>query len=186
MNPAVTEFKTNSQKSVAQLKDELRGIRTGRANPAMLEDLVVEAYGGSTKLRMLELATIVTEGASQLSISPYDPSTNADIEKAILKSPLGLTPISHGGKILVKIPPLSEEQRQKLTKFVHQIIEEKKGHIRNHRDEARKKVKQMFDAKEIGEDMKFRMEKEIDTAIQQVNAEIQTIMENKDNKIMEV
>ncbi len=186
MNPTVTDFKNNGQKTIAQLKEELKGIRTGRSNPGMLEDLVVETYGGSAKLKLMELATISTEGAGQLAITPYDSSTTGDIEKAILKSPLGLTPSAHGGKILIKIPPLSEEQRQKITKFIHQKIEEKKVILRNHRDDSRKKVKQMFDAKDITEDQRFRIEKDIDTAIQQLNEEIQTVKEHKDKEIMEV
>jgi ribosome recycling factor len=117
---------------------------------------------------------------------PYDSSTSQDIEKAILKSPLGISPQPQAGKILVKIPPLSEEQRQKLTKIVSQKIEEKKVSIRGNRDEARKKIKNLLDQKQITEDQKFRFEKEIDTVTQKATEELQTIKEAKEQEILTI
>lgn len=180
------EFTKSSQGIILHLKEELKTIRTGRANPAVLEDLMVEAYGGQSKFKMLELATITTEGASQLVVVPYDPVTVPDIERAILKSPLGLTPVNQGGRIIIRIPPLSQEQRQKLTKIISQKIEEKKNSIRMHRDEARKKIKQQAEASEITKDDRFRIEKDIDTATQKLMEEIEVIKKNKEKEIMEV
>lgn len=180
------DFTKASQGIILHLKEELKTIRTGRANPAVLEDLIVEAYGGQSKFRMLELATITTGGASQLLVAPYDPITVPDIERAILKSPLGLTPVNQGGRIIIRIPPLSQEQRQKLTKIINQKIEEKKNSIRMLRDEARKKIKHQAEAKEITKDDRFRIEKDIDTATQKLMEEIETIKKNKDKEIMEV
>jgi ribosome recycling factor len=186
MHPITTDLKSTCDKTIASLKEDLKSIRTGRANASLIEGLIVETYGGSTKMKLMEMATITTEGASTLVVMPYDSSTSQDIEKAILKSPLGISPQPQAGKILVKIPPLSEEQRQKLTKIVSQKIEEKKVSIRGNRDEARKKIKNLLDQKQITEDQKFRFEKEIDTVTQKATEELQTIKEAKEQEILTI
>lgn len=181
-----SQFKQNVQKVINYLKEDLKSIRTGRANPSLVEKLVVEAYGGSTKLRLMELATITTEGPSALSIAPFDPSTSQEIEKSILKSSLGLSPSSQGNRILIRIPPLSAEQREKFVKIISEKIEEKKNQIRNFRDEIRKSIKTSFEKKETTEDEKFRLEKEIDSLTQEFMEEIRTIREKKETEIREV
>jgi ribosome recycling factor len=180
------EFKSKAQKAIDFLKEDLKSIRTGRATPSLVENLTVEAYGGSTKLRMMELATIVTEGPSALSISPFDPSTLQDIERAILKSPLGMSPIVQGSRIIIKIPPLSEEQREKYIKLAAGKVEEKKVQIRAARDDARRSIKEKFEKKEITEDAKFRVEKEIDTSSSKFMEEVEVIKDKKEQEIREV
>jgi ribosome recycling factor len=186
MDPIVSGFKQNAQNTINSLREELKTIRTGRATPALIENMMIETYGGQAKLRLMELAGITTEGPSAISVTPFDPSTITDIERAILKSPLGISPVVQGGRIIVRIPPLSEEQRQKMVKLINQITEEKKGVIRNHRDEARKKIKNQFEAKEITEDNKFRLEKEIDNINQKITEEVQSVRESKEREVMEV
>jgi len=182
----LNDFKENLQQTINYLKDELKTIRTGRSNPAMVEDLVVETYGGSTKLRMKELSTITTEGATALVIAPFDPSTIIDIEKAILKSPLGLSPQTQGSRITIRIPPMSQEQREKFLKLVGQIIEEKRTVVRGHRDNIRKHIRDQFEKKTITEDDKYRIEKEIDEITQKTNEDIALIKESKEQEIKEV
>lgn len=186
MNLVLTAFKSFAEKVVGLLKEDVKIIRTGRATPALIEDLLVQTYGEQTTLKLTELATITTDGPSALVIAPFDPTTIQDIEKSILKSSLGFSPIVQGTKILVKIPPLSQEQREKIKKFIGQKVEEKKVMIRNRRDEARKKIKSMLEKKEITEDEKFRFEKETDSVTQNYMKEINTIKENKEKEIMEV
>ncbi len=186
MDSYLATLKTTYQKITDHLKEDLKTIRTGRANPAIVENLIVETYGGSTKLRLLELATIMTEGPTVLAIMPFDPATIIDIEKAVLKSPLGLSPRTQNNRILIVIPPLSQEQREKFIKLISQKIEEHKNQIRQERDELRKKIKQSFEGKTITEDEKYRVEKEIDLISQTIVANIQTIKDNKDREIMEV
>jgi len=111
----VTQFKQSAQKTIAALKEELKSIRTGRATPALVENLQITTYNGTTTLKLKEIASISTEGPQTLVIAPYDATTVGDIEKGILSSAMGLTPASQGTRILVKIPPLSQEQ--KITKF---------------------------------------------------------------------
>lgn len=182
----LSSFKKNIQLTITALKEELKSIRTGRANPAMVEDLIVEAYGGSTKLRLKELATITTDGASALLIAPFDPSTIIDIEKGILKSPLGISPQTQGTRITIRIPPMSQEQRDKYAKLVGQMIEEKRMIIRTHRDDIRKNVRDEFDEKNLTEDDKYRLEKEIDTLTQKANEDIALVKTAKDTEIQEV
>jgi len=182
----LNQFKSNLQQTLLRLKDELKGIRTGRANPAMVEDLIVEAYGGSAQMKMRELATITTDGASALLIAPFDPSTIQDIEKAILKSPLGVSPVTQGTRITVRVPPMSTEQREKYAKLIGQMTEEKRNVVRNHRDEMRKKVKEQLEKKMITEDDKFRLEKEIDQLSQKANEDIASVKSLKESEIREV
>lgn len=186
MDPILTQFKQSADKVISFLREDLKSIRTGKANASLVENLVVDAYGGQSKLKLLELSTITTEGPSALSIVPYDPSTLGDIEKAILKSPLGISPSVQGNRILAKIPVLSQEQREKFIKVVGQKIEEKKNQVRGFRDEARRKIKTQFEAKEISEDVKFRLEKEIDTQTKIYMEQLQKMKENKEKEIREI
>jgi len=182
----INNFKTQTQKIIDLLKEDLRSIRTGRANPSLVENLVVETYSGSAKLKLLELSTITTNGPTELLISPFDPNIISDIEKAILKSPLGINPITQGQKIILRIPPLSSEQRDKFVKLVSKKIEERKNQIRSIRDQLRKSIKNSFEKKEITEDEKFRLEKEIDNITSQLMIEINNIKEKKEIEIKQV
>ena len=182
----LSTFKTNIALTITSLKDELKAIRTGRANPAMIEDIIIEAYGGSTKLRLKELSTITTDGASALLIAPFDPSTIVDIEKGILKSTLGISPQTKGTRITILIPPMSQEQRDKYAKLIGQMIEEKRSIVRNHRDDVRKKIREEFDKKILTEDDKYRLEKEIDTLTQKANEDIAVVKTSKEAEIQQV
>ena len=136
--------------SVEALKRELASVRTGRAAPALIEHIKVE-YGGAV-MPLKHIAGISASGASLLIIQPWDPTSTASIEKAILKSNLGLTPNSSGNVIRLNIPPLTEERRQELTKLVRTRVEEGKIAIRNIRREAIDELKKMEKDKEISED----------------------------------
>lgn len=186
MITSTDKIKDEGKIIINRLKENLKSIRTGKANPSLVENLIIEAYGGQTKLRLLELANITTEGPSSLIILPYDASIISDIEKSILKSPLGLSPRSQGNRIIIKIPPLSEEQRIKLTTIAHEIIEQKKKELRIKREDEKRKIKKMFDNKEISEDEKYRNEKALDSAVSDLMKEIIEIKESKDKEILNV
>ena len=183
---ATAFFSQQSQKTIDQLQEDLRSMRSGRASPGLVEGLQVKTYGGETTLKLMELATITTDGPSALVINPFDPSTVVDIEKALLTSALGFSPQTQGQTITVRIPPLSQEQREKILKVIGQKIEERKVQIRNHRDDARKKLRSLLDAKEITEDDKFRGEKDIDAKSQKFMEYIQELKEKKEQEILEV
>src|SRR3989339_2228828 len=161
MNDIIPSFRSQAEIHIEKLREELKGIRTGRAHSGMIEGLQIEAYGGM-KMKLIELSSITSESIDALVITPFDPSTIPDIEKGILGSPLGLNPQTEGRRIIVRVPPLSEEQRVKFVKLVSQLIEETKNKIRYERDAIRKKIKNMEDAKELTEDDRYRLEKEID------------------------
>lgn len=186
MDPATESLKHDANQTLERLREELKTIRTGKANPSLMENLVVETYGGQSKLKLQELATLGSEGANFIVITPFDPSTSGDIEKAILKSPLGFTPAVQGNRIVIKIPPLTEEQRTKFVKLANQMVEEKRGVIRNLRDNARKNVKARLEKKELTEDDKYRIEKEIDTITQKVTDAMLELRQHKEADIMQV
>ena len=186
MHDSITSsFRAQSEEHISRVREELKGIRTGRAHTGMIESLAVEVYGG-TKMKLIEVSSITTESNDALLITPFDPSTITDIGKGILASPLGINPQTEGNRIIVRVPPLSEEQRTKYVKLVSQLVEETKNKIRYERDAARKKIKNMEDAKELSEDERYRLEKEIDELTGKFNNELQTIKENKEKEIMEV
>lgn len=186
MEDIVSNFKLSVEKKISLLKEDLKSIRTGKSNPSLVENIIVEAYGGSTKLKIMELATIMNEGPSALSITPFDPTTITDIEKAILKSPLGINPSTQGTRLIIKLPPLSQEQREKYIKLVGQKIEDCKKIIRDYRDHSRRKIKSLFEEKILREDEKFRLEKELDNETQKFMESIQQIRDKKEKGIIEL
>ncbi|OGK28717.1 ribosome recycling factor [Candidatus Roizmanbacteria bacterium RIFCSPHIGHO2_02_FULL_40_9] len=185
-NSIVSQLKSKCQETIEAVSSELRHIRTGKAHPSLVEHLEVNAYDGQMKMNLRDLASILTEGTSSIIISPFDVSIIKEIEKAIFASPLGLTPNSDGKSIRIVIPPLSEEQREKFLKIAGQKIEEGKVGLRHSRDNGRKQIKTLFDDKKIGEDDKFRIEKEIDKIVKDFSDKLDVIKEKKHQEIMKV
>jgi len=181
-----SDFTKKAAFIIDKLKEELKSIRTGTISPALVENIVVETYGGQTRLKLFQLAAITTTGSQTLLIAPFDSSTLKDIEKSLLQSNLGASPITQNNQIFLKFPPLSTEQREKLVKIINQIIEETRRKIRDLRDNSRKSIKISFEKKEINEDQKFKKEKEIDTQTQKVNEMIEEIKTKKINEILTI
>jgi len=142
------------RKTVKVLEAELRTVRTGRASPALVERVMVEYYGTPTSLN--QLAVISAPEPQLLTIRPYDPGSLGDIERAILKSELGLTPTNDGRIIRLPIPRLTEERRQQLAKLVRQRVEEGKVALRNIRREALDDLHEFEKEKLISEDDFYR------------------------------
>ena len=138
------------EKAIQVLKHSLAGIRTGRANPGLVDSLRVEVYGAATPIK--QLATVGAPEPTQIVIRPYDPSTIKDIEKAIIASDLGFNPQNDGRLIRINIPPLSNEQRKKMVARIKDLTEEAKVAIRNIRRDANKALDQAEKNKEISED----------------------------------
>lgn len=182
----ISEFKQKAEKAIELTKQEIATIRTGKASPALVENFIVNTYQGTTKLKLKQLATISTQGPFDLVISPFDPSVIKDIEKALLKSNLNLTPIIEEKNIRLKIPPLSLEQRKNFLKIIAQKIEQGREKIRLARDEIRKKIKTSSENKELSEEERFRMEKEIDKITQEINNRIEEIKNKKEKELMEI
>ena len=148
------ETKESMGKSVEALKNELKRLRTGRASLAILDGIKVNYYGTMTPLN--QMATLAVPESRLITLQPWDASVIKDIEKAILKSDLGLTPSSDGKIIRISIPQLTEDRRKELVKVVHKVCEEHKVSIRNFRRDSNDLMKSMKKEGEISEDDAFK------------------------------
>jgi ribosome recycling factor len=178
------EAEAHMQKSIHVLQEDLTAIRTGRANPALVEKLHIEYFGSPTLL--LQLASISVPEPRQLMIKPFDKTTIKAIEKAILASDLGLTPNNDGIAIRLNLPPLNEERRRDLVKHVHHRLEESRVALRNIRRDSIKDMKDFENEKMISEDDRKRGEDELQKIVDRLMAEIDKIGQNKEKEIMEV
>jgi ribosome recycling factor len=178
------ELKTAVAKAHEALKRELSKIRTGRANPALLDSIRVDAYGAPTPIA--QLASVNVPEARMLTIKPWDKSQIKAIEKALVQSPLGLTPQNDGEMIRVPMPPLTEERRKELVKVAKRAGEDSKVVIRKARHDAKAMISGFVDEKEIGEDDGERAQKEIEELIQKANVEVDQIVSRKEKDILEV
>jgi ribosome recycling factor len=172
------------QSALDALQRDLTGIRTGRASPALVERLAVDYYGASTPLN--QLASISAPEPRMLVIQPWDRGSVGAIEKAILKSELGLTPNSDGQLIRLNIPQLTEDRRKSLVKVTKTKVEEGKVAIRNVRRDAVEQVKELLKEKMIGEDDERRAHHEIDALTKRYTEEADRIGHIKEAEILEV
>ncbi len=170
--------------SIGVLKQELATIRTGHATPALIEHIKVEYAGVPTPL--IQIAGISAPGARLLVIQPWDKGSIHNIEKAILKSDLGLTPSSDGSVIRLNIPPLTEERRQELTKLVRKRVEERRIVIRNLRREAVDELKRLEKDKEISQDELKRALDQLQKLTDSFIADAERIGQDKEAELMEV
>jgi ribosome recycling factor len=170
--------------AVAHLAGELSGLRSGRASPALVDKLLVSAYGSSTPLS--QLAQIGCPEPRQIMIKPYDPSILQDIEKAIQSSDLGLNPSSDGKVLRLNLPPLSEERRKQLAKVVKDNGEKTNISLRNVRRDANKHVDTAKKDKELTEDDSERVKKDIQELTKKYEAKVTTIVDKKTSDLMEV
>lgn len=170
--------------SVGGLKKELATIRTGHATPALIEHVRVEYAGVPTPLN--QIAGISAPGARLLVIQPWDKSTLRDIEKAILKSDLGLNPSSDGNVIRISIPPLSEERRQELIRVVRKRIEDRRIAVRNLRHEAMNELKGFEKNKEISQDEHKRALNQLQKLTDFLMTDIEQVGRDKEVELMEV
>ena len=178
------DCESHMQKSIHVLLEDLTAIRTGRANPGLVEKLQIEYYGSPTNL--MQLASISVPEPRCLMIKPFDKTTMKAIEKAIMASDLGLTPNNDGIVIRLNLPPLTEERRRDLVKRVHHRVEETRVALRNIRRDSLKDVKDYETEKMISEDDRARGEEEIQKLTDKFMAEIDKISQHKEQEIMEV
>ncbi len=177
------EIEDSMRKAIEATKRELAELRSGRANPKMVEGIRVNYYGTPTLLK--ELATIGVPEARMIVISPYDPSSVKEIEKAILQSELGITPVSDKKIIRLIVPPLSEERRQELIKIVKKTVEEGKVSIRTVRRDGKERIKSLDKGKKISEDDRFKAEEEVQRITDKYIKEIDQVLEEKVKELKE-
>jgi len=180
---ALKEIEESMKKAVEATKREFGELRSGRANPKMVEGIRVNYYGTPTLLK--DISTISIPEAKLLVINPWDPNSIKDIEKAILQSDLGVTPMVDGKIIRLIIPPLSEERRTELIKLVKKIAEEGKISLRTIRRDAKDKIKILEKNKKISEDDKFKGEEELQKLTDKYTKEIDRILGDKEKELRE-
>lgn len=172
------------KKTVEAANHNFASVRTGRATAGLLDRVLVDYYGTSCPLK--QLATISTPEPKMLLIHPFDKNSIPDIEKAILKSDLGITPANDGQNVRLVFPPLSEERRRELVKVVKNMTEEGKVALRNIRREAVDELKKQEKAKMISEDDSKRKTEEVQKLVDKYSKEIDEHLKKKETDILEV
>lgn len=170
-------------KAIGVLKNALAGIRTGRANPGLVDSIRVDAYGSSTPLK--QLASVGAPEPQQIVIRPYDTSIIKDIEKAIVASDLGFNPQSDGRVIRINVPPLSGEVRRKLVARVKDLAEDCKVSIRNIRRDANKAADQAEKDKEMSEDDRDRLKDDIQEITKKYENQASEMAKKRESEVME-
>ena len=185
MNEAFfVELQGEMEKSVAAFRKELAKLRTGRASTALLEGVMVDYYGSSTPLN--QLANLGAPEPRLLVVQPYDPGAIGNIEKAILKSGLGLTPNNDGKLIRIPIPELTEERRKELVKHLKRVAEEFRVSVRNHRRLAIERLKGMEKKKEITEDDLKHSQDRVQKITDDFIGRVDKVLKTKEDEVMEV
>jgi ribosome recycling factor len=171
-------------KSIESLKREYSRLRTGRASVSLLDGIRVSYYDTPTPLN--QMASLAVPEPRLIVIQPWDKTAIEDIEKAILKSELGLTPMNDGKVIRISIPPLTEERRKELVKVARKMSEENKVSIRNIRRDANEMLKDLKKEKEITEDDLFRSQEEVQKATDQFISQVDELCAAKEKEILEI
>lgn len=178
------DLKDRMGKSIESLKREYSRLRTGRASISLLDGIRVSYYDTPTPLN--QMASLAVPEPRLIVIQPWDKTAIEDIEKAILKSELGLTPMNDGKVIRISIPPLTEERRKELVKVARKMSEENKVAIRNIRRDANEMLKDLKKEKEITEDDLFRSQEEVQKATDQFISQVDELCSAKEKEILEI
>jgi ribosome recycling factor len=176
--------KDHMQKSLDSLQHELGKLRTGRANPGLIENVKVASYG--SEMPLSQVATINVKDAKTLSVTPWDKSLVSAIEKAILQADLGLNPATTGTTILVPLPALTEERRRDLVKIVKSESENAKVAVRNIRRQANDDIKKLFKDKAITEDEEHRAQDNVQKITDDFIKKIDEMATHKEKELMEI
>ncbi len=180
----MNETKERMQKAISAYQRELATVRAGRANPSLLDKVAVEYYGAQTPLN--QIASITVPEARMLVITPYDKTALGDIEKAIQKADLGVTPSNDGNIIRITIPPLTEERRKELAKLVKKYSEDAKVAVRNIRRDANDDLKKLEKNGEMTEDELRSSTEDVQKLTDEYVSKIDEITKDKEKEIMEV
>jgi ribosome recycling factor len=175
------EMVSRMEQTIEVLKSALSKVQTGRANPAMIEDIVVDYYGAPTPLK--QMATIAAPDANLLVVQPYDKTQIAAVEKAVLSADLGLNPANDGKVVRIKVPKLSEQRRTELTKIIKAKGEEAKVALRNVRRDANDKLQEMKDNGDISEDEYHRYRDKTDEAVHDFSKTVDDLIAEKDKQL---
>ncbi len=181
MEEILLETETKMQEATNAMQRRFTNVRAGRANPAILDGIMVSYYGTDTPLK--QLATISIPEARQLMIKPFDKSSLSTIEKAIFEANIGLTPNNNGESIILNIPALTEETRREYVKQVKQIAEDCKVNLRNVRQDANNDIKKL---EEATEDDKKGMLEDVQDLINEYNKKVDALLKEKEEELLQV
>jgi ribosome recycling factor len=179
----INDAETKMKKTIEAMTREFSEVRTGRASPSLVQGLHIDYYGTPTLLK--QLASISVPDAHLIVIQPWDPSVIAEVEKAILRSNLGVTPSNDGKIVRLAIPPLSVERREELAKMVKKMAEEGRVSLRTIRHSARESIEKLEKDKAISEDDKFRGFDDLQKVVDKYIKKIDEVLTGKDKEIRE-
>jgi len=181
-----SSIRSKMQEVIGLVTSDIASIRSGRATPAVVEDLEIYVYGGQQKLKINELATISVGDAQSIVIDPWDKSIAGEIKQGIDAANVGLTPIIDGEIIRINLPPLTTEDREKFTKLLSTKLENSRIMIRQIRGEAMHKIKKQFEEKELSEDEKFNQEKRLQEITDNFVDKINKLGEEKKKELLKL
>ena len=182
--PTVEDAKTQMEAALEALRREFATVRTGKATPALLDTVRVEAYGSQMPLN--QLATISTPESSLLVVQPFDKTLLPDIERTIMTADLGLNPANDGNIIRIPIPPLNEERRQEYVKLLHRMTEEGRISIRHARRTVRDELHQLVRDHELSEDESRRREDQLEKLTKDYVEKVDEILKSKEAEVMAI
>jgi len=180
----IKEANQRMSKTIEALHNELKGVRTGRANTSLLDGIMVDYYGSPSALN--QVANVAVQDSRTLTVTPWEKTMIAPIEKAIMSSNLGLNPVSAGMVIRIPLPPLTEERRKDLVRLVGQIAENSKIAIRNIRRDANTHLKNLLNDKEITEDDLHGSEKRVQDVTDKFVNQVDDVIADKEKELMEI
>lgn len=180
------EVKQKMQKLVEYVKNDVASIRTGRANSSLVDNIVINAYGGTTKMKVIEVAQVMVPDASSITITPYDQSIIGDIRRDIEAANVGLTPVIDNNLIRIAVPSLTSERRLEYVKMLHVKLEDGRVKIRQIRHEKMGELKREFEERKITEDDRSSYELELQKTTDAMMAEIEAIGKTKEAELMQV
>lgn len=180
------EVSSKFQKVIDIIASDIAGIRTGRATPSLVENIIVPAYGGQQRLRIMELASISSPDPTQIIISPWDKSIIGDIKKGILEANIGMNPSIDGEVIRIVIAPLTTEDREKYVKILSGKLENGRVMVRQVRADEMHEIKKKFEEKQMTEDEKFANEKKLQDLTDQFIAKIEEMGEKKKSELLQI
>ncbi len=184
MNTYLSEAQPNFKQAVEFFQKEIGSLRTGRANPNMLDNIQVEAYGSMMPLN--GVGNIAVSDGRSIVVTPWDKTVLKDIEKAIVAADLGVGVVNEGDKIRLSVPTLTEENRKDLVKKLNAKLEDARIALRRIRDEVKQGIEKAFADKEVSEDDKFRFLKELDETVEAHNEELKAIRDHKEKEVMTI
>jgi len=179
-----TQLKTRMEKAVEDFRREMAAVRTGRATVNMLDTVKVDYYG--SQMPVNQIAQVHAADAQLITVTPFDPSSMAEIEKAIRSADLGLNPMNDGKIIRIPVPPLTEERRKEMVKHLHKILEDHRTAIRNIRRDGNDQIKKALKDKKISEDEDRRAHEELQKLTDDEIKKMEEMSKGKEKEVMEI